>query len=217
VFTVVLPTRNDPAVVDVIRSLKLLPMDKKIWVVDYKSTDGTRELAEEAGAEVFDEPLPGKGVAVANIVKKLDTPYVVFMDADYTYPAMAVPDFIYLLENGADSVVGYRCWKGKGAMPLINRVGNFGLSIWASILYKTRVMDVNSGMWGFRRETIQSFNIGSKGFTLEAEFFIKTIKSGARFEQTAITYKRREKGTAKLKVTDGIKIGVYLLQHRIKK
>lgn len=157
----------------------------------------------------------GKGNAVQRAFEFLRArPCVVMLDSDYTYPAKHIPEMVKALEN-ADVVMGYRDTKEQGSMTRTNAFGNWALSALASILYGKRVYDVCTGMWAFRGEVLDSLEITSPGFTLEAELFARCARSGYRIKQIPICYRRRLGGsTPKLKVEDGFRIGQRLLKER---
>jgi len=63
-----------------------------ILVVDGGSSDGTRRIAEEAGARVIVQSGMGKGQAVREGVRSVEAPVVLMADGDGTYdPAEANP------------------------------------------------------------------------------------------------------------------------------
>ena len=64
-----------------------------VLVVDGRSTDRTVEVAKSMGAEIVLQDGLGKGDAIAKAIAHIDSvvDYVVFTDADYTYPAEYVP------------------------------------------------------------------------------------------------------------------------------
>lgn len=159
-------------------------------------------------------PPRGKGYAVNFSLFAIDTPYVIMMNADLTYPAEYLPLLYSLLRYGFDVVVGHRSMVDKGAMPLLHSIGNFGLSSLASLLYLRRVYDVCSGMWGFRTEALKSFNLKSYGFTLEADLLTNTFKRRLKFAQIPIGYRKRGGSESKLTVADGLKIAQFLVKER---
>jgi cellulose synthase/poly-beta-1,6-N-acetylglucosamine synthase-like glycosyltransferase len=73
----------------------------RIMIVDGHSMDKTIEVARERGAGILMQSGMGKGDAILTAVKNLQpqTDYVVFTDADYTYPAEFVPEMLELLEQ----------------------------------------------------------------------------------------------------------------------
>jgi dolichol-phosphate mannosyltransferase len=215
--TIVLPTRNERAVgrvIDEIRSLPI-PSTYQIIVVDHKSTDGTVEEALSRGIPVMRESQPGKGIAVRNALKAFETDYTVMLDADFTYPAAYIPRILEGLDSGAEVVACYRHFKEPGSMSFVNKLGNSLLSLLASFLYGYWIRDLCTGMWGFKRVALDSFDLTSRGFTLEADFFVNSVKKGYGIMQIPIHYRCRLGGTQpKLRLRDGLEIGWFLLRRR---
>ena len=216
--TVILPAYNEEeAIGRVIDEIKSTGLDCQILVVDNNSTDRTSEIALDKGAAVIREPKQGKGHAVRTGIFYAATPYTIVANADYTYPMGYTVIIHHLLKvSNADVVMGYRHIKEKDSMTLINSLGNWVLSLMASILYGRRVYDVCTGLWGFRTEVLQGFKLSSLAFTLEAELFINSIRGGYRIEQIPIAYRARLEGsTPKLKIGDGFRIGWFLIKQRL--
>lgn len=214
-ITVILPTLNEErAVGKVIDGIKALPVKCDIVVVDGRSRDKTVGIAEAKGVRIIIEERKGKGIAVRTALSQIDTSYIVMIDADGTYPIREiVPIYKALLKY--DVAKGHRSWCKKGAMTKTHKFGNYILSLLASILYGHRTRDVCAGLWGFRRECLARFNLTSMGFTLEADLFINTIKSGCTLKEFPINYKKRIEGDkAKLMFRDGLEIGWFLIKRR---
>ncbi len=84
-ITVVIPTLNErEAIGRVIEEVKKNDYTK-IMVVDGYSTDKTAEIAHSSGAKVVFQHGVGKAGAVKTAIELVDTPYMVFIDGDYTY------------------------------------------------------------------------------------------------------------------------------------
>lgn len=212
-LTVILPAYNEEKTVGlVIDEIKSLYSDCRILVVDNASTDNTRWIAKERGVDIVEEPRRGKGNAMKLGFMLADTPYIIMMDSDYTYPARGI-GLIYSLLERYDVVIGYRALREKSSMVPANVCGNHLLSLLASIMFGYRVYDVCSGMWGFSKEALSKFRIGSKGFTLEVDLFANSVNTGCTIGQIPIVYRPRPYGSiGKLKVSDGIGIGWFLLR-----
>jgi len=220
--TILLPALNEEAAIghvldelplDGLRSRGYLP---DVLIVDGHSTDGTAAIALSRGAVVLKQLGRGKGWAVRTGLEATNTDYLIMLDADHTYPANAIPEFLAHLENEADVVVGSRI-KGsieEGAMRPLNVIGNKALSFLASTLYGHRISDVCSGMWAFGPRAKELLNLNSKGFEVEAEIFAQTMKEGLRVKEVPIAYRKRL-GRQKLgSVTDGISIASKLVRKR---
>ena len=89
----------------------------RILVVDGNSTDSTRKISKERGAEVLlQSEEGGKGVGVREAIEHIlknskDDDLMIMMDADATYYPEDLPRFIEMLENN-DVVWGSRL-RGK--------------------------------------------------------------------------------------------------------
>lgn len=218
-LTIILPAYNEERSIGlVIDEIRALPIECSILVGDNNSTDKTFYEAynKSITARIIKER--GKGNVVQKLIKEVETPYVVMVNADYTYPLKYIQLIYHLLRmEHYDVVIGCRVFKDKGSMSLLNSIGNFLLSLWASILYRKGVSDLCSGMWGFRTDKLKEFSLTSPGFTLEADFFSNAVKHKCKIVQIPIGYRARLDGSkAKLRVWDGLKIAWFLLKRRFR-
>lgn len=215
-LTVLIPAYNEEATIGVlIDDIRKHCPDCKILVIDNNSTDKTFDAADKKGAKVVNEFSQGKGWAVKTGIEYLKTPLAVMMDADNTYPASCLPFMAASLEQN-DVVVGARKPVSNKAMSRTNRVGNRFLTLLAELLYWHKVDDLCSGMWGFRTEVLEKFNLTSGGFTLEADLFTNACKTGCKIGHLPVDYLPRPDGSeSKLKVRDGVKIAWFLIRKRL--
>jgi dolichol-phosphate hexosyltransferase len=218
---IILPTLNEAlsigSVIEEIprRTLEEQGYQVDILVVDGNSTDPTIQIARDKGARILVEPRRGKGRAIRTALEKTQADYVFMLDGDYTYPTTHIPDMLNLLHD-YPVVIGSRL-KGKrqeGALRTLNLIGNHLLTWLANILYGTRISDLCTGYWGFRREVIQNLNLTSDGFQLEAELLTQLARKGYRIGELPIIYRSRT-GKAKLHVLqDGLRIARLLIARR---
>jgi dolichol-phosphate mannosyltransferase len=212
---ILLPTYNEEEnIEDAIERIRKVNKKYEIVVVDSESKDRTVEIAKRCGARVISVKGRGKGRAVGVAFRKINADFLIMMDADGTYPSEKIPEFLEKLKE-CDVVIGSR-FAGtieEGAMKTINRIGNIGLTFFASLLYGRKITDVCSGMWGFRREAYKKMEITAPHFELEADLFSEAVKKNMRICEVPIVYKKRG-GAAKLRVSDGARIAWWLLKKR---
>ncbi|MAG14335.1 MAG: hypothetical protein CL874_00385 [Dehalococcoidales bacterium] len=219
---IILPTLNEEEaigrVIDEIpvRDLVEKGYEVKVLVVDGNSQDRTRQIAEAKGAEVIIESRKGKGRAMRTAFGLVDADFVFMLDADYTYPATYIPEMLAILRRDHSVVIGSRL-KGeieKGGMSRLNVVGNYLLTLMASILYRTKMSDLCTGYWGFRREVIPNLDLTADGFDFEADLFSQVVKKGYRLGEIPINYRRRQSLAKLNSIKDGLKIGRALISRR---
>src|SRR3954454_7667093 len=149
----------------------------EVIVVDNGSTDGSGELARNAGADVVEEPRRGYGSAYLAGLAAARGDYVVMVDADLTYDFGEIPAVVRELEAGADVVIGNRMQNIKpGAMPLLSRLGNPVLSGFLNVLHRTNVRDVHCGMRALRRDLLPVLNLRTVGMEFASEMVIRATR-----------------------------------------
>jgi glycosyltransferase involved in cell wall biosynthesis len=188
----------------------------EVIVVDNDSTDGSIEIAEDAGARVVREEQRGYGNAYLAGFGAAQGRYIVMGDGDDTYNFDEVGRFVKELEAGADMVMGSRL-RGrihKGAMPALHRyIGNPILTGILNLFYGSGVSDAHCGMRAFRRNALERLELRMPGMEFASEMVIRASKAGLKIEEIPIEYHPRL-GESKLKsFRDGWRHLRYLLVH----
>jgi glycosyltransferase involved in cell wall biosynthesis len=218
---IVLPTLNEePTIGRVIDEIPRSSLEGagyrvKLLVVDGNSTDRTRQIAKSKGAGIVNERRKGKGIAVSRALSTLESDFIFMIDADYTYPAGYIPDMLKLLDEH-HAVIGSRMRgrRQKGAMSRLNLVGNYLLSLIATVFYGKKISDVCSGFWGFRGEVIKNLPLRATAFDLEAEIFSQLARRGYSIAEIPIDYRRRSSPPKLRSLRDGTRIGWALITRR---
>jgi dolichol-phosphate mannosyltransferase len=181
-------------------------------VVDGNSADKTVEIAKNMGANVLLQEGKGKGDALFQGIKCLSSKvrYVVFTDADYTYPAEYVPKMIEILDQNPDvgMVIGNR-FNGEHNFTESTTnpfyVGNRLLAFAQHVINGIKLDDPLSGLRAVRSEIFKNWNPKSKGFDVEAELNTVVEHQGYRIVEIPIGYRHRL-GEKKLKLRHGFGI-----------
>mgnify|MGYP000440782279 CR=1 FL=1 len=205
---IVIPALNEEkSIGDVIERFKKIGYFD-ILVVDGHSTDRTREIAKEKGAEVIVQSGSGKGQAIMEAFKLVDDDVIVLIDADATYLPEEVEKLIEPIKKGiADHVVGNRFANfEEGSFTRMNLIGNKILNFFFRVLYGVNLHDILSGYRALTKEVYKSVNLEKTGFEVETELTVETISKGFRILEVPISYKKRTGKTKLHPLKDGYRI-----------
>jgi glycosyltransferase involved in cell wall biosynthesis len=211
--TVVIATLNEEEGVGLtIEEIKKFLGNPQILVVDGWSHDRTVEIAKNMGAEILFQEGIGKGNALGHGIQQLgsNVRYVVFTDADFTYPAEYVPKMIEILEHNPDvgMVIGNRFSKEfsfKDASNSAFYAGNRLLAFAQHIVNGIKLTDPLSGLRVVRYEILKDWRPKSEGFDVEAEMNYCVERLGYKTAEIPIQYRPRL-GEKKLKLRHGLTI-----------
>ena len=194
---VLVPTYNEAETIEeVVTGMHAEGFDD-VLVVDGHSTDGTRELASDAGATVIIQSEggrgSGKGQAVRDGVAYTTKPIVLMLDGDGTYlPEDAHRMLEPILEGRADHVVGDRFANmERGAMPRLNQFGNSMINHGFNAIHGQHLGDILSGYRAFTRDSFFEMNLSADGFGIETEMAVEARRNDHRIHVTDITYVSR--------------------------
>jgi dolichol-phosphate hexosyltransferase len=219
VVAVLIPTLNEETAIS--RVIDGIPVhalsndgyDTAIYVIDGGSEDRTQQKALEKGAEVLLVTQSGKGAAIQHAFSSISADFFIMIDGDNTYPPERITDFVHLLRT-YDVVIGSRLI-GRiedGAMTRTNLIGNRILTFLARVLFKKEITDVCSGFWGYRKHVIDRMDLTARGFEIEADMFVECARLRFSIGEVAIDYKKRVDRPKLSSISDGLKIGFFLIK-----
>lgn len=197
--TILLPTLDEAkTVTDVIEGFQDEGFET-ILVIDGGSTDGTVELATDAGARVVHQSGTGKGQAVREaVLEHIETEFVLMADADMTYRPEQAHDLLEpVLYGQADHTIGNRfADMAPGAMSRLNRVGNRLINRTFALVHGRHLADILSGYRAFTRDSFDRINPRVDGFGIETELAVGCVKHDQRTSVVPIRYEPRPDGSS---------------------
>lgn len=193
--SVVIPCLNEAETIRIVvekawQGLNAAGVAGEVVVADNGSTDGSRELAADAGARVVPVAARGYGSALTGGIEAAHGEFVIMGDADDTYDFSRITAFVEALERGDDLVMGNRFAGGiaPGAMPWKNRlVGNPVLTFVGRVLFRSPVRDFHCGLRAFRRDAILGLGLASPGMEFASEMVIRASLAGLRVSEVPTT------------------------------
>src|ERR1700730_10616359 len=162
----------------------------EVVVADNGSTDGSRQLAEEAGARVVPISERGYGKALMGGIIAARGEYVIMGDADDSYDFTNLMPFIDELRKGYDLVMGNRFKGGiaPGAMPPLHKyLGNPVLSFVGRLFFRSKAGDFHCGLRGFNRDSVMALNLQATGMEFASEMVVKATLAKQKVTEVPTT------------------------------
>ena len=184
--TIILPVLNEEGGIGAVIDEVLASGFQKVLVVDGYSTDLTAEVARGRGVTVVQQHGRGKTGAIRTAIDHVTTPYMLFMDGDFTY---AAPDIRRFLDHakGYDQIIGAR---SRENISRVHRFGKYVICGMFNVMFGTQISDVCSGMYLLKSETARRLTFHTKGFSVEAEILAQTATHG-NVTEVPIEYRSR--------------------------
>jgi hypothetical protein len=194
-LTVVMPCLNEAETVAtcVRKAVQFLAdngVSGEVVVADNGSTDGSRQLAADAGARVVPIAERGYGNALLGGIIAARGEYVIMGDADDSYDFTNLMPFIEELRKGYDLVMGNRFKGGiaPGAMPPLHRyLGNPVLSFIGRLFFPSAIGDFHCGLRGFRRDSAIALGLQATGMEFASEMVVKATLAKQKVTEVPTT------------------------------
>lgn len=211
-IAILIPCYNESKTIKkVVADYKEVLPEADIYVYDNNSSDGTAQLAEEAGAIVRYEHRQGKGNVIRTMFREIQADAYLMIDGDDTYPAEYAREMVSMvLDHGVDMVIGDRLsstYFEENKRPFHN-AGNVLVRKLVNWFFQGNITDIMTGYRAFSPIFVKSFPVLSKGFEIETEMTIHALDKNLYLQSLPVSYRDRPEGSvSKLNTySDGFKV-----------
>jgi glycosyltransferase involved in cell wall biosynthesis len=213
---VIIPTLNEVESIAIVIGEVLSHGNATVFVVDNASTDGTAEVARNAGAIVVNEPRRGYGYACAAGVAAAGEEFdvVAFMDGDGSDDGRQLGTLLDPIENDlADLALGSRTSDASDADAVLphQRLGNALITQMVWLLYGQKLTDIPP-FKAIRRPVLNSLNMSEMTYGWTVEMIVKCAKRRYRLVERPVASRHRLGGRSKVSGTvKGTLLAAYYL------
>lgn len=218
-LSIVMPVYNErPTVLEILRRVRELPVEKEVIIVDNCSTDGTRELLQGLQYSDTKVVLQPRNLMKGNSVKRgislAQGTYVCVQDGDLEYdPGDLVTMLAAIQQEGVLAVFGSRMLgaqaRGERIPKTIYRLGGDFVNWVFQLLFGSPLTDIASCYKMAPRRVLQSLELTCNSFDLDfetaAKLQMEARKRGQKIVELPIHYAPRSvREGKKIKWRDGL-------------
>lgn len=189
-------------------------------------TDNTFQVSKNHGAIALEEQRKGYGWAclkAMDYMQQNPPDIVVFLDGDYSDFPQEIPLVIQpILENDVDLVIGSRVLgkREKGSLTPQQIFGNWLATRMIWIFYKGAKFTDLGPFRAIKYKSLLQLEMADKTYGWTIEMQIKAVKHKMKFEEVAVSYKKRigvskVSGTVKGTIMAGIKIIFAVFKYKL--
>jgi dolichol-phosphate hexosyltransferase len=204
-ITVVIPAKDEAATIAEIVA-GCAGFCREVIVVDGHSADDTAALAAAAGAQVVRDHGQGKGDAIRSVIGRVQTPIVVFLDADGSHDPRDIPALVApLLAGTADHVSASRMMGGSSELhggfdEFFRLAGSSFITACINWRFGARLSDSQNGFRALRTVVLEQLELSEDSTTIEQEMVMRTLAAGYRMAEIPSHEHRRRFGTSHINI-----------------
>jgi len=183
--SLVILTRNE--ITGMKALIKKIPFDKvdEAMVIDYQSTDGTKEFVKKNHLRLINQKHPGRGEAFRLAIKKSQGRQLVFFSPDGNEDPQDISKLLTCLDKGYDLAIASRFLPDSrneedNQLLKFRAWANQIFTLLANLFFHGRLTDSINGYRAITRKAFNQLKLDGPGYVIEYQMSIRILKLGLK-------------------------------------
>ena len=213
-ISIIVPTYDEIENIDscldhLVNTMRNRRQNFEVVGVDSGSRDGTLEIWQSYAKNnpevqlIQQERREGMGSALKEAYVKCRGDYICHYECDQSFPVEIYLEALTKLSNSADFILGVRLGNREG---LLRNIYSAGYRFFIRTLFGINYRSINFSFKVFKRKILESFNLVSNRWFIDAELVIQTHRHDYIIEEYPVQHLARTKGRSKVRILDAIDI-----------
>ncbi|MBS4536222.1 glycosyltransferase family 2 protein [Clostridium sp. D2Q-14] len=190
-LTVIIPVYNEEdRIISTIKGLKKIDLIDKIIVVDDGSTDNTFKLVNNCNVECIRiSDNKGKGYAIKEGLKKIDSKYYIFLDGDLGFTSQEVKYLIKpVINDKYDISIGkFNSINKKNGFGFVKKLAKIGMKFYTG----SSINSVLSGQRVYTREALNLIRYIPDRYGIEVAMTIQAVEKKLKIKEVNVNMNHR--------------------------
>ena len=216
--TLIILTRNEISGMKAL--IKKIPFNKvdDVFVIDYKSTDGTKEFVRKNKIKLINQIKPGRGEAFRLGVKQSKGSHLIFFSPDGNENPKDIPRLLKLLSDGYDLVIASRFMPNSrneedDQLLKFRAWANQSFTFIINLLWNGKLTDSINGYRAITKKAFKKLKLDAPGYVIEYQMSIRSLKNNLKITEIPTIEGNRIGGESGSKaIPTGILFLKYLLR-----
>ncbi len=170
--------------------IKKIPFNKvdETMVIDFKSSDGTKEFVKKNNIKLINQTIPGRGQAFQIAINKTKGKHLVFFSPDGNEDPKDIPKLLKLLDNGFDLAIASRFLptsrnEEDDQLLKFRAWANQGFTLLANLFFRGQLTDSINGYRAITKAAFKKLKLDGPGYVIEYQMSIRSLKLGLKITE----------------------------------
>jgi glycosyltransferase involved in cell wall biosynthesis len=207
IVSAIIPAYNEAENIALVVSGLLAQRDEQgarlideVVVADNNSSDGTADIARDAGAKVIHVLARGYGSACAAACEVARGDTLLFVDGDHTADLAQTALLLDEIDRGADLAIGARANALRGSLTLPQRFGNAFACALIRLIWRVPVTDLGP-FRAIRRSAYLHIGMRDRAYGWTIEMQVRAAQLRLHVREVPVTWLPRHAGKSKVSGT----------------